>query len=137
MFELARVCPEELDGLEMENKIRDVMQRLVGDITLKQAMNNRDLGVLQSEFKVFQQKYTSDTRRVSEIPNLNTSMQKLGQQQVVLQTQMEKAESELLNFGHKVIGFNETNDIRFNRIEQSFKELDKYAHRPVDYYERI
>jgi hypothetical protein len=77
LFELARVCPDELDGVEMENKIRDCMQKLVFAVESKQTYGARDLTQLITDFKGFQQKYTSDTRRVSEIPQLNLNFQKL------------------------------------------------------------
>jgi hypothetical protein len=29
LFDLSRVCPEEIDGTEMETKIRDVMHKML------------------------------------------------------------------------------------------------------------
>ena len=42
LFDLGRVCPEELDGEAIENKIRDVSWKMVHDVKSNQNTMNRD-----------------------------------------------------------------------------------------------
>jgi hypothetical protein len=42
-----------------------------------------------------------------------------------------------MNNGSRIKDFEETNSKRFSGIEAGLRDLDQFARRPVDYYEKI
>jgi len=57
LFELSRACPQDLDGQEMENKIRDVMSKCVTETFSKVNVCNEKCNAVVARLTGFEVRY--------------------------------------------------------------------------------
>lgn len=81
LFDIGRIYPEEMDGQNFENRLRNECYKLVSDANKKTETARKDTDSLQGKLSVFEQKYSSDTRQVSLIPRIDQQVRKLIDQQ--------------------------------------------------------
>lgn len=68
---------------------------------------------------------------------MNSTLQKMHYEVLQLTTQIARNDAMLEAANVRMEGHHETFDIKFNGQEAKLKELDMFARRPTDYYEKI
>ena len=113
------------------------MFKLIHDLKSSQVSQKHEVHLLQQQQQSFQNKYNADNQRVKEIPQMNSTLQKMHYEVLQLTTQIARNDAMLEAANVRMEGHHETFDIKFNGQEAKLKELDMFARRPTDYYEKI
>lgn len=134
MLELNRLCPEDCVELEIENKIREYMVKLLRALNQKTAEDLKVIPVIESKVNEWEQKITRIETFFEKSSKLFKEATKTRASNESVLNQMQVINGSLGNLNMKILNQNSNNKDKICLIESQLDVLNKYARRPVDYY---
>ena len=134
MLELNRLCPEDCVELEIENKIREYMVKLLRALNQKNAEDLKVIPVIESKVNEWEQKITRIETFFEKSSKLFKEATKTRASNESVLNQMQVINGSLGNLNMKILNQNSNNKDKICLIESQLDVLNKYARRPVDYY---